>query len=146
MESGLWGPALILARASGDAACAETAAAMAAATAGPGSPLASVLLMLAGSHDLVLPAKPLGPSSPAKAATGSSFNLKGLLNKSASKVSLDQQVGRFARPHRCMSLNVTTRCEIRLYRSDYGMICTCAVSPIRPTQGSLPDRPDSEHF
>ena len=87
MECGLWGPALILARAAGDAAYAETVAAMAAATAGPGSPLSSLLLMLAGGHELVLPAKPSARGSPAKAASGSSFNLKGLLNKSSSKVS-----------------------------------------------------------
>ena len=140
MKSGLWGPALILARASGADAYAETAAAMAAATAGPGSPLASVLLMLAALHDLVLSAKPVGPSSPAKAAPGSSFNLKGLLNKSASKVSLDKQPGRFTRPHRCMSRTVMTCCDIWLYISDCGVNCTCAVRPIRPTQGSLPDR------
>ena len=91
MEGGLWGPALILARAAGDGAYAETAAAMAAATAGPGSPMFSLLLMLAGGHDLVLPAKPSARSSPAKAASGSSFNLKGLLNKTTSKVSPDKQ-------------------------------------------------------
>lgn len=89
MECGLWGPALVLARAAGDAAYAETAAAMAAATAGPGSPLSSLLLMLAGGHDLVLSAKPSARSSPARAASGSSFNLKGLLHKSASKVNFD---------------------------------------------------------
>ena len=91
VEWGLWGPALILARAAGDAAYAETAAAMAAATARRGSPLSSLLLMLAGGHDLVLSAKPSAHGSPAKAASGSSFNLKGLLNKSASKVSFDRR-------------------------------------------------------
>ncbi len=94
MECGLWGPALILARAAGDPIYAETVAAMAAATAGPGSPLSSLLLMLAGGHELVLPAKPSARGSPAKAASGSSFNLKGLLNKSSSKVSPDQAPGR----------------------------------------------------
>ncbi len=98
VECGLWGPALILARAAGDAAYAETVAAMAAATAGPGSPLSSLLLMLAGGHELVLPAKPSARGSPAKAASGSSFNLKGLLNKSASKVSLTKA------PERCVSV------------------------------------------
>ena len=84
MEGCLWGPALVLARAAGDRAYADTVAAMASATAGPGSPLASLLLMLSGGHDLLLPIKPVASSSPSK--LGSGFNLKGLLNKSASKV------------------------------------------------------------
>ena len=84
MEGCLWGPALIMARATGDRTYADTVAAMASATAGPGSPLASLLLMLSGGHDLLLPAKPVASSSPSK--LGSGFNLKGLLNKSASKV------------------------------------------------------------
>ena len=87
VEGCLWGPALMLARAAGDKAFAETAAAMAAATAAPGSPLASLLLMLSGSHDLLLPVKPSTDSSLSKPRAGSSFNLKDLLTKSASKVS-----------------------------------------------------------
>lgn len=87
VEGCLWGPALMLARAAGEKAFAETTAAMAAVTAGPGSPLASLLLMLSGSHDLLLPVKPSTDSSPSKPRAGSSFNLKGLLTKSASKVS-----------------------------------------------------------
>ena len=103
MECGLWGPALILARAAGDGAYAETVAAMAAATAGPGSPLSSLLLMLAGGHELVLPAKPSARGSPAKAASGSSFNLKGLLKKSSSKVSLEHSPGWLAVTEGCRS-------------------------------------------
>lgn len=86
VEGGLWGPALILARASGDKAYAETTAAVAAATAGPGTPLSSLLLMLSGGHELLLPGKVPASSSPSKPALGSGFNLKGLLTKSSSKV------------------------------------------------------------
>ena len=84
MDGCLWGIALILARAAGDRAYADTVAAMVSATAGPGSPLALLLLMLSGDHNLLLPAKPVASSSPSK--LGSGFKLKGLLNKSASKV------------------------------------------------------------
>ena len=116
MECGLWGPALILARAAGDGSYAETAAAMAVATAGPGSPLFSLLLMLAGGHELVLPAKPSARSSPAKAASGSSFNLKGLLNKTTSKVSLDKQQAALRHDVQCQqsSLQLSFDAEPRL--------------------------------
>ena len=115
VEGCLWGPALVLARAAGEKAFAVTAAAMAAATAGPGSPLASLLLMLSGSHDLLLPVKPSTDSSPSKPRAGSSFNLKGLLTKSASKVSP------------CSSLRASWICNdwpcrllhlLRLYKSE----------------------------
>lgn len=50
---GLWGPALLLARGISEAAFAEAAAAMAAATAAPGAPLHTALLAAAGAGDRV---------------------------------------------------------------------------------------------
>ncbi|CAL8467566.1 g7104 [Coccomyxa elongata] len=87
----LWGPALLLARTCGERAFSETAAAAAAAAAAPGTPLSSLLHMLAGRPDLVLPA-PGGPGAspgPAGQAGGKSgpssgsFGLKALLGGAA---------------------------------------------------------------
>ncbi len=90
----LWGPALLLARACGERAFSETAAAAATAAA-PGTPLSSLLHMLAGRPDLVLPAPggpgaSLGPAGQAGGKSGpssGSFGLKALLGGAAPQVS-----------------------------------------------------------
>lgn len=91
----LWGPALLLARACGERAFSETAAAAAATAAAPGTPLSSLLHMLAGRPDLVLPAPggpgaSLGPAGQAGGKSGpssGSFGLKALLGGAAPQVS-----------------------------------------------------------
>ena len=52
-DSGLWGPALLLARHAGDAAFQETAALMAQRTVNAGAPLRALLLLMAGAPDAV---------------------------------------------------------------------------------------------
>lgn len=97
VEGQLWGPALLLARVCGDRAFSETAAAMAAAAAAPGTPLHSLLHVLAGRPDLVLPAargapggaSPGGPAGQPGRKSGppsGSFGLKALLTGSTPQV------------------------------------------------------------
>ena len=49
----MWGPAMLLAHHSGDAVFKETASAMAAAVALPGSPLHTLFAMLSGKGESV---------------------------------------------------------------------------------------------
>lgn len=74
MDGGLWGPALLLARHCGEAAFAETAAAMAERVAVPGQPLRTLMLLFAGA-----PAKALGEGQTAPAAPGLAGGLLPLL-------------------------------------------------------------------
>jgi hypothetical protein len=57
MEGGLWGPALLLARHQGSEAFSQTAAAMVSRLCVAGSPLSTILNVMAGASDAVFPAQ-----------------------------------------------------------------------------------------
>ena len=54
LDGHLWGPALVLGHAMGEASFREAAAAMAAATLAPASPLTTLCLLHSGCHDHIL--------------------------------------------------------------------------------------------